>query len=411
MNDTLLHSIEQIETFLAAAGAVAFRFESTPACYAWIQATLARLGYAGLSKPGKGVLRRYVQAVTGYSRAQVARLIGQCQKGGPMRRRKGARHCFERRYTPQDVRLLARTDELHSTLSGPATKKIFEREFGIFGRLDFARLASISVSHLYNLRKQTGYLRQRQSFTKTRARTVAIGERRKPAPQGKPGYLRIDSVHQGDHDGHKGVYHINVVDAVTQFQAVATVEKISEAYLIPALEELLAAFPFIILGFHSDNGSEYVNHTVAKLLNKLLIEFTKSRSRQTNDNALVEGKNAATIRKHFGYAHIPQHYAARINAFNREHLIPYLNFHRPCFFPEIITDAKGKQRKRYHYQHMMTPYDKLKSLPKAHHHLKPGVTFKPLDAIATAISDNDAAALLQQAKQKLFQHIHERRAA
>lgn len=411
MNDTLLHSIEQIETFLTAAGAVEFHFESTPACYAWIQATLVRLRYAGLSKPGKGVLRRYVQAVTGYSRAQAARLIGQYRKGGQMRGRKGERHRFERRYTAQDVRLLAKTDELHGTLSGPATKKIFEREYRVFGHLDFARLASISVGHLYNLRKQTGYLRLRQSFTKTRARTVKIGERRKPAPEGRPGYLRIDSVHQGDQDGVKGVYHINVVDAVTQFQAVAAVEKISEAYLIPALKELLAAFPFVILGFHSDNGSEYVNRAVAELLNKLLIEFTKSRSRQTNDNALVEGKNAATIRKHFGYAHIPQHHAARINAFNREHLVPYLNFHRPCFFPETITDVKGKQRKRYRYQHMMTPYDKLKSLSKANCYLKPGVTFEQLDAIATAISDNDAAALLQQAKQKLFQHIHERRAA
>ena len=396
---------------LPPQAAVEFHFESTPACYAWIQATLVRLRYAGLSKPGKGVLRRYVQAVTGYSRAQAARLIGQYRKSGQMRGRKGERHRFERRYTAQDVRLLAKTDELHGTLSGPATKKIFEREYRVFGHLDFARLASISVGHLYNLRKQTGYLRLRQCFTKTRARIVAIGERRKPAPEGRPGYLRIDSVHQGDQDGVKGVYHINVVDAVTQFQAVAAVEKISEAYLIPALKELLAAFPFVILGFHSDNGSEYVNRAVAELLNKLLIEFTKSRSRQTNDNALVEGKNAATIRKHFGYAHIPQRYAARINAFNREHLVPYLNFHRPCFFPEIITDAKGKQRKRYHYQHMMTPYDKLKSLSKANCYLKPDVTFEQLDAIATAISDNDAAALLQQAKQKLFQHIHERRAA
>ena len=340
MNDTLLHSIEQIETFLTAAGAVEFHFESTPACYAWIQATLVRLRYAGLSKPGKGVLRRYVQAVTGYSRAQAARLIGQYRKGVQMRGRKGERHRFERRYTAQDVRLLAKTDELHGTLSGPATKKIFEREYRVFGHLDFARLASIFVGHLYNLRKQTGYLRLRQCFTKTRARIVAIGERRKPAPEGRPGYLRIDSVHQGDQDGVKGVYHINVVDAVTQFQAVAAVEKISEAYLIPALKELLAAFPFVILGFHSDNGSEYVNRAVAELLNKLLIEFTKSRSRQTNDNALVEGKNAATIRKHFGYAHIPQRYAARINAFNREHLVPYLTTTAPASSPKSSPTPK-----------------------------------------------------------------------
>ncbi len=108
---------------------------------------------------------------------------------------------------------------------------------------------------------------------------------------------------------------------------------------------------------------------------------------------------------------LPQRFAARINAFNREHLIPYLNFHRPCFFPETIADAKGKQKKRYRYQHMMTPYDKLKSLPQAQQYLKSGITFAHLDAIATRMSDNDSAAQLQRAKQKLFQHIHERHAA
>lgn len=198
---------------------------------------------------------------------------------------------------------------------------------------------------------------------------------------------------------------------MTQYQAVVCVEKISEAYLLVALEELFAAFPFVIRGFHSDNGSEYVNYQVAELLNKLLIEFTKSRSRRTNDNALVEGKNAATVRKHFGYAHIPQRFAALINAFNQQHLIPYLNFHRPCFFPETILDAKGKQKKRYRYHHMTTPYEKLKSLPEAALHLKPGITFAALDAQAQQLSDNDAAAAMQQAKQLLFQTIHEQQAA
>ena len=159
------------------------------------------------------------------------------------------------------------------------------------------------------------------------------------------------------------------------------------------------------------NGSEYVNHQVAKLLNKLLIEFTKSRSRRTNDNALVEGKNAAPVRKHFGYAHIPQRFAARINAFNQQHLIPYLNFHRPCFFPETTLDAKGKQKKRYLYKHMATPYEKFKSLTDAAQYLKPGVTFDTLDAQAKQMSDNDAAAALQQAKQVLFQTIHEQQVA
>ena len=411
MNESALHTMEQIEAFLTGTATVEFRFENTTAGYAWIQATLARFGYASLRRPHKGILRRYLQAVTGYSRAQVTRLIQGFQKTGRVRRHAGVRHRFAVHYTPADIRLLAKTDGLHETLSGPATKKIFERAFTVFGNAAFKRLASISVSHLYTLRKSTGYKKRRQSFTKTKSRSLPIGQRRKPTPEGKPGYLRIDSVHQGDLDGKKGVYHINAVDEVTQYQAVVCVEKISEAYLLVALEELFAAFPFVIRGFHSDNGSEYINYRVAELLNKLLIEFTKSRSRRTNDNALVEGKNAATVRKHFGYAHIPQRFAALINEFNQQHLVPYLNFHRPCFFPETTLDAKGKQRKRYRYQHMSTPYEKFKSLPDAGQYLKAGIAFDALDAQADYLSDNDAAAALQQAKQLLFQTIHEQQVA
>ena len=80
---------------------------------------------------------------------------------------------------------------------------------------------------------------------------------------------------------------------MTQFEVVVSVERISEVYLIPALEHLLASFPFVIRGFHADNGSEYINRRVARLLEKLRIEFTKSRARHSNDNALVECKNGS----------------------------------------------------------------------------------------------------------------------
>ncbi len=181
---------------------------------------------------------------------------------------------------------------------------------------------------------------------------------------------------RGDQDGVKGVYHINAVDSVTQFQLVATCEKISEVFLIPVIQQLLDEFPFVILGFHADNGSEYINYQVAKLLEKLLVEFTKSHPRHSNDNALAESKNASVVRKHLGYAHIPQQFAGKVNVFCADFLNPYVSFHRPCFFPEIVTDAKGKERMRYRYEQMMTPYEKLKSLPKADSHLKPGVTFE-----------------------------------
>ena len=104
---------------------------------------------------------------------------------------------------------------------------------------------------------------------------------------------------------------------------------------------MLAAFPFRVLGFHSDNGSEYVNKRVAELLDKLLIEFTKSRSRHSNDNALAESKNGAVVRKIFGYSHIPSRFAQRINLFNQEALNPYLNYHRLASFPRPIRMPKA----------------------------------------------------------------------
>jgi hypothetical protein len=144
-----------------------------------------------------------------------------------------------------------------------------------------------------------------------------------------------------------------------------------------------------------------------KLLNKLAVEqFTKSRARRSNDNALVESKNGAVVRKHFGYAHMPGRFARQVNDFAQNVLSPYLNFHRPCFFPTEAIDATGRVRKHYRYAQMMTPYDKLKSLPGAADFLKPGITFQALDAVALSISDNDAARALNQARDKLFLSIY-----
>ncbi len=315
---------------------------------------------------------------------------------------------FTSRYTKEDILLLAEMDARHDTPSGPAVKKLCERAWLRFGDQRYERLAGISVAHLYNLRKRSEYRKTRIVHEKTRPVKNMIGIRRKPNPQGRPGFIRIDTVHQGDLDGVKGLYHINAVDETTQFEVVFTVERISEQFLIPALAALLEIFPFQILGFHADNGSEYINRRVAELLEKLRIELTKSRSRHCNDNALAESKNAAVVRKILGYCHIPQKYAPQVNRFNQEHLVPYVNYHRPCFFPETITDTKGRQRKRYRYEHMMTPYEKLKSLPNAEQFLKPGLSFQSLDDIAQAISDNEAAERLQEARRQLFESIDER---
>jgi len=198
---------------------------------------------------------------------------------------------------------------------------------------------------------------------------VPIGERRKPEPEGRPGYIRVDTVHQGDLEKEKGVYHINMVDELLQWEVVGCVEKISEFHLAPLLEDLIAQFPFVVIEFHSDNGSEYINRVVAELLNKLLIRQTKSRARHCNDNALAEGKNGSIIRKTMGRMHIAQRYAGAINQFYRDHVNVYLNYHRPCGFATTITDRKGKQKKVYNIYEI--PYKRLRSLDKPKQYLDP----------------------------------------
>src|SRR3990167_1839950 len=409
MNDAQLHTLDQLRAFLNGTAAVGFSVGANER-YDFITRILRRFGYPGLRRADRGVVLRFLGRVSGYSRAQLTRLVGRGRQSGPLLTQyRAPRIGFTRTFTDADVLLLAHTDTLHGTLSGPDTKKLMERAFTVFREPRYERLATISVAHLYNLRKRSGYLRHRQIWTKTRPVSLPIGERRAPTPNNRPGYLRVDTVHQGDQDGVKGLYHINAVDCVTQYEAVATCERISEAYLIPVLEALLQSFPFVILGFHSDNGSEFINGPVVKLLNKLLIEeHTKSRSRHSNDNAQAESKNGAIVRKHLCYSHIPQRFATLVNAFCRDHLNPYVNFHRPCLFAETITDAKGRQRKRYPYKLMMTPYEKLKSLPKPEQFLKPDVTFEHLDAQATAMSDNVAAQRLNNARTILFKTIFNR---
>ena len=410
MDETRLQTISQLQAFLAGTLAVQFTVpDSDDRRYAHIVTVAHRFGYARLSRPDKGVVLRYLLRTCGYSRAQLTRLLARVVDGQALGKRyRAPAHAFAKRFTPADALLLAEVDLTHGTMSGPATVHLLKRAFSTYGDARFERLASLSVSHLYNLRRSKTYLNQRVSFTKTRPVVNPIGIRRAPRPEGRPGFIRIDSVHQGDLDGTRGVYHINAVDIVTQWEVVATCERISEAFLLPVLKALMDQFPFEILGFHSDNGSEYVNKVVATLLEKMRVEQTKSRSRHSNDNALAESKNGSVLRKAFGYSHIPQRFAAVINEFCRDHLNPYVNLHRPCLFAKETVDAKGKVRKTYPQDLIQTPLNKLASLPDAGSFLRQGVTLEQLQSKAKAQSDLDAAKAMNGARLKLFDLFNRR---
>ena len=409
MNESKLCTIEQIEHFLRASALIEFsKFGDDTERYAHISRVLKRFDYPRRTKRERGVLRRYLQHTSGYSRAQMTRLVAQWHANrlakAPLRKRYEAPTApFARKYTPLDIELLVEMDRANEDVCGPAIAHLLKRAYKDYGDPRYERLATLSSSHLYNLRKSSGYRARRVVVAKTHPVCNAIGIRKAPRPDGRAGFVRIDTVHQGDLDGIKGVYHITCVDSVSQWQIEACVQGISEAFLLPVLTLVMAQFPFEIAGFHSDNGSEYINTKVARILEKLRIEQTKSRSRHSNDNALAESKNASVVRKHMGYEHIPQQYAKPINAFYQDIFNPWLNLHRPCMFATEVTSPKGKIVKRYKHEDVKTPLECLLRLnERGLVKLKKGVTLEALQAHANATTDLAAAQEMQRAKSVLF---------
>lgn len=400
LDDSSLETIDDLRKFIDGVILIKFRSLEREERATWIRQVLVRFKYLTLKRVNKRVVRQYIIKISGLSRAQVARHITAYKKGWSMCG-SYVRCRFSLQYTGGDIELLAETDNLHQRLNGAATIAIMQREYER-GDQRYERLQSISVSHLYRLRATKRYRVNATTHDQTKPVQVPIGERRKPKPDGVPGFLRVDSVHQGDCNGEKGVYHINAVDEITQWEVPVAVENLQESSIEPALDDAFILFPFTVKNFHSDNGGEYINYMVHEFLNRWKAKQTKSRPRHSNDNGLAETKNGAIIRKYMTYYHIPQPFAARINKFYRGYLIPYLNFHRPCAFPKIEILANGKKKITYPKENYMTPYDKLKSLPNWKSYLRPGITSAMLEQQSLAKTPNQAAYDLRQARQKLF---------
>ena len=399
MDDSRITTVTELQVFLTGAQKTTLSLElaSLAEKYSFIQKTVRKFSYATLSKKEKRIVYLYVRKVTGYKKAQLYRLLARAEKGKlkPIPYHRIKPHSV---YTSFDIKRLEKTDELHLRLSELATKEILRREYEVFGKIEYQTIAKISHSHITNLRHEESY--KNFWINHTKARQIPIGITRPPENFGRPGSIRIDSVSQKD------VYHINSVDEITQTEIVFCVPQLSEACMIPALLSIFDQYPFVIFNFHSDRGHETINYVVADLLQRLLIKQTKSRSYHSGDNALVETKNGSVIRKNMGWEHIDQSLCNDINNYYKNFFNPYLNYHRPCAYPTIETDEKGKKKKQYKlYQ---VPYEFLKSLPNAKAYLKKGVAFETLDKIAYSKSDNEFATIMREEEQKLFQKIREK---
>jgi len=402
-------SMAEMEEFVTSNRSVKFDARGTKTSYGLIEKVLRFHRYLRLPKRDRGTIRSFLEKATGLSRAQLTRLIGRWSQLREVKRKRAQRPSFRTRYKKEDITLLAEVDAAHDTLSGPAVRHLLQRGLEVYGDGAYERLAGISVAHIYNLRLSPGYRKLRVNLEKTKGRKVSIAERRKPEPKGRPGYLRVDTVHQGNQDGQFGVYHINAVDTVTQWEVVGCVQTICERDVEPMLEAMLHQFPFVIRGFHCDNGSEYINYTVKKTLKKHQVEFTKSRAYRTTDNALVEGKNGAVVRKHIGYGPIGAEQAEAVQKFYTAHLNPYLNFHRPCGFATIEIGAKGKRKRIYRLEDYRTPYEKLTTLSNWKQYLKPGVSAEFLQTQAQKCSDTEAAKAMQNAKLAMLAQTRQKR--
>ena len=404
MNTDRIVSINDIEKFLQGVKKVEIVLNSKSDKYNFISKTLVNLKYKQTRKRDKTLIKLYLKKITAYNKGHLKRLIKKWANGElllSLEKAERNRHTFPCKYGPTEIELLAKADDALHYPNGNALKNSLVREFKVFKKEEYSVISQISVSQIYNIRKKSSqYKSLTMHYTKTNPVLIPIGKRMKPNTGGKPGYLRVDSVHQGDFNGVKGVYHINIVDEVTQWEMVGCVEQISEKFLIPLLENLIKQFPFKIINFHSDNGSEYINHQVKDMLSRLIVKQTKSRSRKTNDQALVEGKNGSIIRKHIGRRHIPKKYAGQVDSFYQECFNIFINYHRTCAFATSYVDKRGKIRKKY--DTYLTPYEKFKSLKNPEQYLKENITFAELDKIAYAESDIEFGEKMKKAKSEMF---------
>lgn len=399
MNDSRITSIAQLKDFLKGVEEIPFSLEdaSVEKRYAFIDETIKKFNYLALPKKDKKIIIWYLRKVTGCKKERLYQLLSRAQKGS-LKKALYQRVKPHRIYTSFDIKRLEETDELHLRLSELATKEILRREYEVFRQKEYQTISKISHGHITNLRHLPSY--KNFWINHTKARQVPIGETRPPENFGRPGSIRIDSVSQKD------VYHINSVDEITQTEIVFCVPQLSEACMIPALLSIFDQYPFIIFNFHSDRGHETINYVVADLLQRLLIKQTKSRSYHSGDNALVETKNGSVIRKNMGWEHIDQSLCDDINYYYKNFFNPYLNYHRPCAYPTISTDVKGRKKKQY--KRYQVPYEFLKSLADAQTYLKKGLTFADLDKIAYFKSDNEFARIMRREEDKLFQKIREK---
>ena len=217
-----------MRVFLEGAARAEITHVDRDGAYALIAAALERVLYPRLGKADKGTVLSFLEKATGLSRAQIesSREAASSDRPhpGPQEKAPGkALHAplHVRRYpAPRRCRRgLRSTLRTRHQRDPQAQSRDPRRRTLPSARLDLQR------PHLQPEKDPLLPRRGRRTFHQTRSTPVRIGQRRKSTPDGRPGHLRVDTVHLGDREGKKGIYVINVVDEVTQFQHLGAVPR------------------------------------------------------------------------------------------------------------------------------------------------------------------------------------------
>ena len=419
MQVTMQHAehltLAEMREFLDASNTLSFAGTGRKQIYALLERVLRTQKYLGLAKKDKGIVRRYLVKISGLSKAQITRLIARWRERGVIEPRASRRHRFPHRYTPADIQLLAETDAAHEGLSAPAVRRILEREFKVHRQAQYERRASISASHIYNLRRTRAYREHHVHHTKTRASAVSIGERRKPDPRGQPGFVRVDTVHQGESPKGKGSLSHQCCRHSDAMAGRGLLRNHLRGPFIASFRGDTASIPLPYpglsfrqrLGVSQLQGAETVEQIIGPGVHQVAGQ-SYHRQRFGGRQKRRGGTQAHRTRTDRGPS--CRRGAALLHGrFQPLFELSPLNYHRPCGFATIELSDNGKRRRRYRLNDYRTPYEKLLSLNDWESYLKEGVSAARLEQQALRMSDTECALRMQQRKRKLLDACRVRR--
>ena len=174
----------------------------------------------------------------------------------------------------------------------------------------------------------------------------------------EPGFLQIDLVgHEGGDNNGAFFFTLDATDIATGWTEAITVRSKGERIVAAGLEELWLRFPFHIAGIHSDNGSEFINHHLARWCGTRKITFSRGRASHKNDQAHVEQKNWSVVRRSVGYFR----YDTPRELDLLTQLWPLTSVQVNLFLPQqkLVSKTRTGARVRKSYDTAMTPMRRL----------------------------------------------------